>query len=1580
MAIARIIDDSVYNSAGNTANAVSTGYQIEVPLEHFPEDADEINRQLNNVRRYHAGTAAETVLKKLLTAEKLIELWDTAGSTVHRTEALGLLREIISGFEREAANEPYLQGRWARAYLDISNMIVNDIYKGVTKDELNNLYGFSGDYEEAKEKALTFAFDNCHKAREVVFPNWEKETPEANIDLYSLGNSLVIEAKVRGLRRDPEDTDEEINKLLVKCVSKFSLESKVKEIVEDRPTGRLVTIKRSIEQRGSLLNEFASSENDILRIYTFEHDDSIVATKLGMKFLEISANLEQAKLKASSQETSDLNTALKMLNDVIDEISRFSGKNVPKDIHLNADGSQYEFLGKAIIINFMTKTNKYSYYDALITKADTLRLVGTRKRGNLSMGDLKTAYDIYISIDDAPEDGKCNIGDIKRRAIAGRIKVEIIFGRIKKVIEEGAVLLYVDPRVQGGTDLLASFPGYQYHKYDMLLTQIMLLVERNKNMSLYPTTNFRGMPGATAEGDQTKLKDTFIAQRKALTIINEAPLIKTFNTDGIKYLVNEAYFYYASAESLMAADERTIDRVQSALKLFDDILIRIEKSDSYKDRAELEKAVNNVADPKDRERIIKKIFDNVLNGSEIKYKGVDYYFFIKVFDERAKLYEQMVRLDVDEQKASGIKVKMDAEMKDKVDTMIGNYDMVIKLCKSEKTLSNYDMYIRPVNIELSKKQVELEFKAGDAEGIETEDAANEGLKKIDDLISQMDAVKLVLPGESLDIAQLYLAVYGDADKKIKPTIPLNKDGVTVTIGDSKIVFVKKSIEDLYFKKSATQAQLLAKKIFFIDAVPDTAFKPKHKAELILGQDGFFNKVVDSGVKALTGVYEENRFWIILNVIGASLASYKYDKVLVADKMETFFTEVERVLKAKKQITTDKTKEVADKSGLTPTDKNTLSWVYTVRANFKAWMFDNTGGTGNVKPLTDAIKLYDTALGLDKDNLPAKYGKANAELSIADTKFKRDLKTRRVPYKTAVNNLVAEYTLIAPTLKEIVKSKIDLSVAAQLKDEQKNRRQAEYEAAKTQSYQLMNSILRSLFDLLGENKVIITDLNDEDKAITADGYYLENRVEVNDVINASLLNHVNKLRAAQTDSTGDLVFADANAAQIGFVPLSNATLDIDKANEIINSMGIKGIKDAGDIFALLKNNYVSSSDTARALQDGTNGAALTDKEMVDMGINPDKLYEDYSGSIASIYLSDPTPENRTNMDNALKASSSKEEKLFGRGMKRWSSRVTGWEAMSSNNIGQMEKAASIYEELDKVKDPLTQQEGLDNSMLKDYGELLTVVYYRSPSRANYLKATGTLIRLADKDRSKLGSEADMLLSGFIMSVAAKAPLKSLILKRYKEARAHAISSLGKQFNMTKEQIDGLTASNTDVAADLIKALGKQLNMTKEQTDQLVASKPDVADIFIQLTTEDEDLKGDRVVIQALSYLAMSEGYIYSLGDAKEMVGEIVPIQADAARDDYGLLLKASAKGELHMSKAYLKTMKNLNAVITLGTEAGFGTDKYSRQLFSKKSASGISAVKRLVQRSYGISEVGRDSALREDQGDDGELKYFFEKVE
>ena len=1445
----------------------------------------------------------------------------------------------------------------AQALIGIAGMILDDIGRG----------NDASDYEYlSKDLALDSAVSNCKEARKAL-----EEEKTNQRDFYAIGQSYITEAKLRVLRRKgypnivAEDTNDEVKKLLNTFIKDYDLDVEKTETWAEVDPKTKKAVQKGPETH--TIKEWISLNPKVKKYAQFDIDrdkDAVPMAKAGMVYLQLSAELEKAKLVIESDDEKEVWGASGICGQV---------ESLLKTKMLETAGSISGAAKK-----YIDKTGDYLRFDALVSQADLMTLYGNIL-GNEQV--LHKAYNIYVSIDDQnSKDGICPYQDIQARAVDAReslrYQFELVdYNHVKYLLEK-----YYDPPKKGkdNVNIMAPFFEGAYQYYKIGLDKAKFLISRNEFETVYPNPELAplGIPALTDDGKQgVRIEDAKVALMICVDIIANVGSVKATNPKGLIDLKTRAYLLKAQAEARLLKyednDDEKLTKVNETITRVEDIIIGLAKD----------------AAGKSRQQILNDEYRALLSNTKRKYREMDYPFYTDLYSEWASLLEQKAWLETKDDremlKESDIKgnTPLYQGIQKYFDAVNAKLDQVLEIIRTgsqeprKQIRSNYDKFIRPAAIALQRKNLET-FKINIEDKANSINDAGNVLANIDGKINEIEGMKLL--GKTLKEI--------DALRKS----PSEKEGVQmVNIGGTDVT--KTAVDDLIVAAHSIEAELITKKIFYISK--QTVYNADQMKEMIVGDMkkdlGLYGEAKDKVKEAVKRLVDP--YFVIQNIIGASMVSMAFIKQDAVKDILGYYNEHLKRSKGSENVrmtyemcealavcaAVNKDEilartairsldDVIEKAtaklnrGLLPADqKDILSLAYYWKGNMLSWFYNEKSETGDISKLDEAAKCYDKALEYDPNNIPAKVEKENLTLRKANINYKLGLIDN---FKSATKNKnITENDKISATdwsnayeqavtnLKQI--AGISIMGAGLVKPVRKmsgrdvRRREAQYISAQSKAYRIIGSAALTVMCMMEPGKVRIMDLRDEENA--ADDYYFEARVSKGEVINKEQLNKVNEGRKNQVDKNGTLIFtAENKAADKVNLVTAGAEGAVVTSGSLVRTLGAS---DKQGLLTAAATWYGEAGKKAIAVR-GT-PYKLSDLEQMDYLVDEATLSGSSIADKSILAVSIPNAQNMEMINAAIKDI---KEKYKDKPLNLLKVRVAeadlrGWLAMASEDSDELKKVADMYKKL--KADYLSYGLTMEADTLNNYGEILLLIYYNKERTSAWLNAARAVLKEASEtDRSTGGATADIKLANLYIGVASL-PTKDEEKKMWYERGG--IRALRALYRLTEvgdaEKIKMLFVSEPGRMSLLDK-----LESNQSLNENEIQAMNSLLRTYVKEVSSREDLKKDKMVIQALCYASQSEAWMYTKKTEQQMIeGEKTLVTKVVASGTYGMRPKAAAPASFLVGGNYLSIMKLLNSVLILAQneDLKLEDDKNLRRLLNDMSKSGMPTTMRQIRNAY-----------------------------
>ncbi|MFC1559725.1 hypothetical protein ACFL4F_01325 [Candidatus Margulisiibacteriota bacterium] len=1390
----------------------------------------------------------------------------------------------------------------AKALLNIATLILDDVGRGRSVKYLKKFYvevkydPKTGKTKEtplfkSKNEALDFAVKSCVEARKLL----ESNDPSIGMrDYYAIGKCYVTEAKLRVLRRRifgkdkiAGDTTPGIKALLDKWINGYTLDTEKtfawdewdpiqKKDVRQGPETH--TIREWID-KNLKIEIYAQSDIDPKK-------DPYNLVKSGVVYLHAMAMLEKAKLSMEDTNPTKVlqaaNLAQRAKNMLVGpESTKY--ETISKYAKLMSGYDVYVKKGEIIKgQKYVVKTGDYAHFDALITKADLIKLYGNlveddetewikKPNGDPYTGKqaLRDAYDLYVSMDDvvgnlfvsgkkATDDYTLYL-DLIARAIDSRINLQMMFEVFNYGEVDKNIKLYYDAEVRpGDLDVMSPFFESSYQYYAMLITWGRLLVARNRFSDDYPVSlpNLNDGYGVKTHSlyehsgdykfrlkEHTKVADAALSKFLFLDTIQNCTMknVKATNPRGINDLRNRAYLGYAQAEAALLMHEDFATRrkkIKEIIGRLQDILIKIDGGDPSK----LTSA--------QKEAKAKEVFGKILACTERKYPNVtginsmDYPFFIELFNTWATVMEQSAWLETRDARSQLTKEDIDGNtplfqsIKAKFKPVQDKLAQVKELCKV-KGKSDYDKHLRPIAIELQKASLETYKINIEAKVASKEEAKKEVLDKID---AQRKAVRALFEDKlGLSIGEL---------KKLLESGKVIKERGAELIQVGKNQFLKKTLEDLVAKAFTVESELIIKKLFFVSKQHSGVYSWEEKKSMIIGDKGYFRQakmMADWAMERVTDPY-----YLVNNIIGAALVYMSFEPQAGVDKIVGeygFYTRyVEKDPDAMMSysmaegvgicaaVTSDKklahnviaslesTIGTLIKFKTADTDEalardHQLSQAYMWIGNLKAWLFNEKTERGYSAELKAALKAYENAIVKNPENLSAKLGLQNVNVRLATFEYTEAIKAKVHAKGTDFSAISGK--LLAAYLAAAKEYKEIMSAkASATKVLDMSEREREIREAQYIASQVKAYLALKLIE------ATMPTLTDTEVYVITD---LKDGVKKGKrhyfEARVSVGERVSKV---QLDRINE---GRAKQKLYGLLVFENKDPDIGAKKASSTS-----ISTTNPIYTQLMS--IINDDKWGTLTNGRLKTLLDPAGIYRMSGVEQTSYEIDRGSleaglkvmplvIAAAFS--PTQENLDALNAKLKELEGKYKDRPKDKVKSivLGANVNGWVAMGKSTINELEKAADDYKGLiDEYGDSGL----LRNQVRGDYAEVLSLIFFQEKNEVNFSNAVAALMNLGDRDNSTVGAMADIKLADILIAFS------------------------GKRHN--KKTVPGLEKMELDFK----KAATLAMRALERLTGYKAKNLPEAIYLYPTVIRKSEDLMSDKLVMQALCFLTISTAWI------------------------------------------------------------------------------------------------------------------------
>jgi len=1367
--------------------------------------------------------------------------------------------------------------------------------------------------------------------------------------------------------------------------------------------------------------------------------DVIPLAKIGVVYLRETAKLEIAKLameaddddydKAVKEVKAAIEMADSVYNNLVDEKGRIPvmSKDVSNEGKLYAD-----------------KTADYLAYDALKTKADLMALLGNIIGGETVMfngketdGDtlLAQANQIYKGIDDVDDpninnpiikEGENRTKDVAPyqdiRDLAANAELSLRrqlektdLKQVSKDIEK-----YYDPSSETKKEYLAATvykKSFMY--YSVLYNEAVSLNLRNSafgeytinqdsNKGVEALNKLMKLPGsAEPEYNPGKNKvlvcDAAMARSLSWDGINGVENVKAVNRKGIRDLKYRDYLEAAKSEArlikILTSDDAKMDKVDSAIKMFENIIISLADG----------KAVS-----------VDQEYSNLISNTKRKYNRMDYPFYAELYNELASLYEQRAWIvtkddretltEEDITKNSAKYQRIQAEFNKAINAYKRVYDPESKtgICMHKQIRGKYDKYVRPANIEIQLRSIETYKIPVERLATKYEDVYSNGKNGI---ITEQDGVITQIEAKMAELKQVKILEKTIEDLHNKSTI--TEDGVEkVQVGDKKLL--KEAIDVLYARLYDTEAQLINKKIFFINKQVNDIKDPKDNKKNIFSTDA--KEAWIKGLYSLntneqhTGLFDIaltkliDPYYLIQSMIGASMVYMVYEKQKAVDNVYAYykilgdgqaltyemceafsitaavnkdFVMARKIIKSLDMVIKNTGSDL-EKPQKTDEQKagyrDILSQSYMWKGNLLSWFYDERNENGDPGNLTAAKECFDNSLQYNPNNLSSKLNVKIVEYRIANLAYKNNTRADINGVNDAANleTLKNAYVGLVNACIGASDSSVVVVPVRKMTGLEMKMREEEYFADKAKASRALKTMAFNVLNLMQKDKYRLIDW--KDIVSTQTGVYFEQRFMRGDIVNGTQLAKINAGRAEQKDETGVRVLLEPLTEDNGGVRKisTDATLSLAKVNEIFNAGFLNWL--GSDITSIRNEDdmdKVSGGLFDKELKSRDRDLIDNDKYKMDQvqlktfSVSDVEVHGTKSSDHAINYIVNPTQKNWDKFDAAAKELESHKDALVRAQAAADKANLMGWMAMSSENLTQLGQAVTEYEKVLKAYRDAGRT--IDNEILKNYGEVLKIVYYKDRNETNFNSCINVYAMVSGKNNASLGGMADIDVSTMYIANAS------------------------------------LYDSDVDKGRVFSAAMDKALEAVKFLTGKAFkeTNRSKLTRYYIDYIKESDVLKKDKLVMEALSNLVMAEAWLYTTKgntdrSANGRIGEFVDASVTDLSANYGFDIKDGVKGTVTIGANYLDIRKKLWEVYRMAlpvamrqasapTDLNMRTannysdavkDKDLRSYVHHLAHSGLVYTMSQIQASYGISEV-KTSALRGAYNAETEKERFFE---
>ena len=1474
------------------------------------------------------------------------------------------------------------ESAYSQALLGKASLVLDEVGRGFTKKELNDpVKNIFGDYASI-DALLSEAIDYCVKARDLL-----KTLKTSSRDYYNICRSIVTEAKLRSLRRKQaagadgkkyivqEDSNNAIKALLAQ-VKQYNIFDDKKMITETwkqksskdkypaknngdkwKDTIKLNNISISVDAEKidentvrytatQTLDQWINCNEKTIRYADVDinaETEAVPLVKIGIVYMQASAELEAAKLDIESDDPEVVKAAARKCDDVLNILigDAYDGSNSIKTVNKSIMQLAKEYkLGENTGMVYARKTGDYVRFDALVSKADLTAVYGSikgydaKKKIDYESDSYKISKAIYESISDFRK--QCPYQDIHDRAIDGVNSMKQMMELFEYSKVTGLLDKYYDPTPEAGDDdIKSAFYSGSYLFYKLLLNHSKLLIMRNDWVEQYPTRNMAGDPakkipgingsaptfGFNANGNpqpESLVKDCTMAYYFALDIIQNCnpknPVVKATNLKGV------ADLYYRARLVIIQAQVRKLKYTPEEGRLE---MIAAIKTD-----------LNDLITELDASKA--KLIANA-NSDKVeawKYNNMDYPYYIDMYNELASVLEQEAMLETKQQREIDPTVE---SVKEAFKPAENAYAVLDELTTCKQSRSVYNKYLRPIAIKLRLENIK---------SLETIKDTSRDLGSKDD-IKKLEA----------EVAAIEKMTLGDKTLKDLADLINTKDNqVSLTFGSEKVLVLRETLEGLYATVNSMKVDFYSRAAFCVNKLVDDYNKEDKKAKL---KDLF---VKTRTAADLCADKLSDPYYVLSNMIGVAMINLKYQKsvsmeaiIRYVDKFNSldvrFSPELTESLSvvaavykdmrlAKKVVDSLESLITVTESSTPTTEKQkqdkyaTLADSYYWMGNLLAWFYDERTEKGDIADLEKASDCYTKAIANTKKYMPATEGapyysaisaqmnKISVDYRIANAKCKKSLENGE---EKAVTKLITGYKGLAASLKQIMDmdpDKFKYKKVRFMTDEDLKMRLVEYRASQVQAPLLARSMSFAMRNLL-ENKSKIVNANDGlityKPDMTDFEVYFETAFAVGKLYNDDQIAQGNRNRASKKDRWGTKIFDQAqykNKLNMAAESVTYASTTLEAVRPVFTALG-QNIAAKDDIIAAANTLLEKGRDLAgkilkvKIAKDTT----ITEEELKDMKMDKSGLdYAELSelGNIATLIpLDDPL---KTALSNSYKKISDNSDET-----KTIKAITTSWKAMAEENPINMKTADDWFNSVSS--------DNQDAELLRNWGELRSVRFYKDRSLGVDMPLD-VYTKLINKDHSTSGAIAYNNMANLKIGVQI-----------FDEARNCALKSL----------------------------------------EFLTGRKPpkdvDAALFYIGVINNDEllglQLKSDKVVLEALAWLVVAETWQYTSAkksDPKSVWGGLVTITCGDARKIYGLNLPETLKDDktIERDAKYLMLRKKLYAVVKLGRDAK-GKNKYENdvalnKVYNPRSGVGVIWATGQLKNAYGVSKT-EDSELK-----------------
>jgi hypothetical protein len=1513
-----------------------------------------------------------------------------------------------------------------KAYLGIASMMLDDVGRGRDEAQLKALYGGNEDVKKLMatmgimDAVLTVAIDYSQKAYNILTDE-TNPTEAKEKDFYAIGRAIITEAKLRALRRkqNPDKTIADVD-------NNVSVTNKLNLWLNGYDIDKQITIKgetKTIEewmkgnkklQKYGLLSTPGAAETDVIPL-----------AKIGIVYLRVMAKLELAKLAMEADDidynkaVNDVTNAIKLANEVYNDLVAAGGR-IPSLMSQVSEGGKL----------YADKTADYLTYDALKTKADLMALLGnivgnTDKvtiDGQPMDGDqmLAQALKIYRGIDDYNDPNINNpiltndardvspYQDIKDLSANAELSIRRQLERTDLDLVTKDIARYYDPSTDTDKEYLAAtvYPkSFMY--YSVLLNESQLLNLRNLTFGEYSITDdgnrnkLLSMPGSgrpdyDPAGNRVSECDAAIARSLAWDIINNVESVKAVNRKGIRDLKFRAYLEAAKSEvrllKYVTNDEDRIPKVETAVKMFQEIIIRL-----------ADRKPEDFTSDKARSDFVDQEYSKLIANGDRKYNKMDYPYYAELYSELASLYEQRAWLVTKDNREklkeedivnnTPIYQAIQAEFNKAISAYKKVYNPEAAsgdICRHKNIRGNYDKYVRTANIQLQLLSLET-YKINIERIAKSKDeatGANGIITQIDAKISGLKQIKIL--GKTIE--ELY-----------KMPVSSNEGGVEkITVGG--VSLLKEAIDVLYARACETEAELINKKIFFINKQNVEIYSLTEKESLIKGLYAQSKAVSDKALDKLIDPY-----YLVQSMVGASMVYMVYNKQDAVDNVNAYYKKMgdnsvltyemceafsitaavnkdfgmaRKILKSLDPVISEmesklakKQAEVAKETNLDMKNrineqikgyKDILSQSYMWQGNLFSWFYDERNESGDQADLKTAKTCFEKAIKYNPENMTAKLNLSIIKYRLANLDFKNASREDLTGLKDAANIEILKnaYVTLLGEFKSVADAAVNVTPVRKMTGIEVKMREEEYYADKAKAYRALKMMTFNLINMMQKDKYRLVDW--KDIVATTTGVYFEQRFMRGDIVNKTQLESINAGRARQIDEKGQTIALEPLSDQNGAVnKAQGAVLSLEQINAVFSADFLKGIglditsiKGEEDMYKVAEKLFSKEkgviSDNLKAKY-GMDQAQLKTFSVSDV-----EVYGARNSDYAINYIVNPTQANSDRFSASTKELESSTDELVKVQASADRATLLGWMAMSSGDLVMLKSAIEGYDKV--VKTYQDRQIKVDNELLRNDGEALKIQYYNNRSSAYFDLCKKVYQKVSENNKASLGGMADIDISTMYIANASI--------------------------------YDNPTDQKAMFSAAMDKALESVKYLTGKEFKGTDRSK--LTRLYIDYIKGSATLKGDKLVMEALSNLVMAEAWLYTLNEPQDRIGKLVDVSVKDLSANYGFDVKSGTTGTVQIGANYLDIRKKLWDVYTMalpvalrqknsveGLRLNSTLAQYSEKVKDKDlrtyvhhlSRSGLIYTMVQIQASYGFTEK-KPSALKGVYGN--ENKFFENK--